>query len=104
MAGHLKVSADEVFATSHAVSNDAEELREELARIVREWDDVSHGWSGGAASAYTALWQEWHEGAAALVDVLADSSHRLGHAAVAYQEQDTQSAEALETTSIDLGL
>jgi WXG100 family type VII secretion target len=104
MADHLKVHADEMFATSHAISNDAEELREELAAIARGWEDVSHGWSGNAASAYDALWQEWHEGAIKLVDVLSESSNRLGRAAVSYQNQDANSAEGLRSRPIDLEL
>ena len=104
MADHLQVRADEMFATSHSVSNDAEELREELAAIAREWEDVSHGWSGDAASAYDALWQEWHEGAIKLVDVVSELSHGLGRAAMSYQDQDTSSADVIRSTPIDLGL
>jgi WXG100 family type VII secretion target len=104
MTGELRLQADEAFATSHSVSNDAEELREELADIAREWQNVSHGWSGAAASGYDALWQEWHEGAAKVVEVLADSSQKLATAAMAYQEQDAYSAEAVAAPTIDLGL
>jgi WXG100 family type VII secretion target len=104
MAGELRLHADEAFATSHSVSNDAEELREELASITGEWQNVSHGWSGAAASAYDVLWQEWHEGATKIVDVLAESSEKLAKAAVAYQEQDAASADALASPTIDLGL
>jgi len=104
MADHLKVDVNEAFKTSHAVSNDAEELREELSRISQEWGNVSHGWSGAAASAYTSIWEEWHEGAANLVEALAESSRRLGQAAVSYEQQDTVSAHRLDSLSIELGL
>lgn len=104
MTGELRLHADDAFATSHSVSNDAEELREELADTAREWRNVSHGWSGAAASAYDVLWQEWHEGAAKIVEVLAESSEKLATAAVAYQEQDSYSAEAVAAPTIDLGL
>jgi WXG100 family type VII secretion target len=104
VSGELRVHADDVFATAHIVSNDAEGLREELAAIAREWEDVSHGWSGNAASAYDALWQEWYSGAMALVDVLSESSRKLGRAAASYQDQDTHSAEVLRSTPIELGL
>jgi len=104
MAAELRHQADEAFATSHSVSNDAEELREELAAITREWQNVSHGWSGAAASAYDALWQEWHEGAAKVVDVLAESAENLAQAAIAYQDQDAASAGSIGSPTIDLGL
>jgi WXG100 family type VII secretion target len=58
----LKVNAEQAFNTAHAVSNDAEELREELSAIVREWDHIARGWSGAAAAAYTSIWEEWQEG------------------------------------------
>jgi hypothetical protein len=41
MTGHLKVNADIAFNTSHAVSNEAEELREELFRLSHEWDNLA---------------------------------------------------------------
>jgi WXG100 family type VII secretion target len=104
MTGELRLHADDAFATSHSVSNDAEELREELADVAREWQNMSHGWSGAAASAYDALWQEWYEGAAKVVDVLAESSEKLAQAATAYEQQDAACAVSIESRTIDLGL
>jgi WXG100 family type VII secretion target len=104
MAGYLKVNADMAFTTSHVVSNDAEELREELSRLAREWDNVAHGWSGVAASAFTPIWEEWHEGANKLVETLAESSRRLARAAVLYEEQDTNSAQSLGSLPAEMGL
>jgi WXG100 family type VII secretion target len=104
MSDHLKVDADAVFNTSHVVSNDAEELREELSRLSHEWDNVSHGWSGVAASAFTQIWEEWHEGAAKIVETLAESSHRLATAAVLYEARDASSAQALDSAGDGIGL
>lgn len=104
MGDFLKVNADHAFNTAHSVSNDAEELREELTRIVGEWDNISRGWSGEAASAFTALWDEWHEGAAKVVESLAESSRRLGEAAVQYSEADAASADQLGATVAEMGL
>ena len=104
MASQLRVDAEKAFNASHAVSNDAEELRDELRRIEHDWDNLSSGWHGTAASAYTGLWQEWYEGASALVHALAESSRRLGQAAVSYQEQDVAAAQTLTSAPIDLGL
>ena len=101
---HLRVDTDRAYNTSRAVGNDAEELREELAGLQRDWDNLSREWSGVASSAYSAIWCEWLEGATRLVDALAESSHKLGVAAVSYSERDASSAAALRSTPIDLGL
>jgi WXG100 family type VII secretion target len=104
MADHLRVDADAAFNTAHVVSNEAEELREELAHMSREWDNVSHGWSGVAASAFAPAWEEWHEGAARIVEALAESSRRLAQGAVLYEERDISSAQMLGSAGIDIGL
>lgn len=104
MAGHLEVDTDAAFNTSRAVSTDAEELREGLVELSHEWANVSRGWSGAAASAYTPLFQEWEEGASKLVESLAESAHLLAEAASRYQEQDSVSAESVATTARAMGL
>ena len=101
---HLKVDTDQAYNTSRAVGNDAQELREELAGLQRDWDNLSCEWSGIASSAYSTIWGEWVEGATRLVDALAESSHNLGVATVSYSEQDAGSAADLRSTPIDLGI
>jgi WXG100 family type VII secretion target len=100
----MRVDAEEAYKTSHAVSNDAQELREELAALQRQWDNLSRGWTGAASSAYSSIWTEWLDGASKLVDALAESSHNLGVAAVRYAEQDADSVTAVNSTTLDLGL
>lgn len=104
MFDNLKVDTEQAFNTAHALCNDAEELREELAGIVREWDNISRGWSGTAASGFAAIWQDWHEGADKVVETLAESSRRLAEAAVRYDERDADSAERLGSVAMDMGL
>ena len=101
---HLCVDADQAYNISLAVGNDAQELREELEGLQRDWDNLSREWSGAASSAYSAIWREWLEGATTLVDALAVSSRNLGVAAVSYAEQDAGSAAAVRATLIDLGI
>jgi ESAT-6 family protein len=101
---HLKVDTDHAYNTSRALGNDAEELREELAGLQRDWDNLSREWSGVASSSYSGIWSEWLEGATTLVDALAESSHNLGVAAVSYSEQDASSAATIGSTPIDLGI
>ncbi|MHC9293484.1 WXG100 family type VII secretion target [Mycobacterium sp. LTG2003] len=102
--GQLNVDTDAAFNIAHALSNDAEELRQELSALIQQWRNLSQGWSGAAASAYTPLWEDWHQGATQIVDALAESSRDLAQAAVAYAEQDTNSAEALEAPALEMGL
>jgi WXG100 family type VII secretion target len=101
---HLNVDSDEAYNTSHAVSNDAEDLREQLGTLEQHWDNLSRGWSGAASSAFSSIWAEWHDGAVTLVDALAESSRNLGLAAVRYAEQDAESAANVSAATIDLGL
>jgi WXG100 family type VII secretion target len=101
---HLNVDSDAAYQTSHAVSNDAEDLRDELATLEQHWDNVSRGWSGAASSAFSSIWAEWHQGAVTLVGALAESSRNLGVAAVRYAEQDAESAATVNSATLDLGL
>jgi WXG100 family type VII secretion target len=101
---HLRVDVDQAYNTSRAVGNDAQELHEELTGLQRDWDNLCRGWSGVASSAYSATWTEWLEGATKLVHALEEASHKLGVAAVSYGEQDADSAAAVRSTSIDMGL
>jgi WXG100 family type VII secretion target len=84
------------------VNGDAEELRAELAMLSREWDTVISGWSGAAASTYAALWEDWHDGAAKLVETLAASSQLLEQAAATYGEQETRSAQAVRSVPAEV--
>lgn len=93
--GELMVNPDKVFEVAHALSNQAHELREQLQQLSYEWAGLSHTWSGAAASAYVPVWDEWHEGAVKLAESLVDRSDRLARAAVAYEQQDGDSAAAV---------
>jgi WXG100 family type VII secretion target len=94
MPESLMVNSGAAFNAGHAVMAQAVELREELDRLAQEWDDVSSGWSGMAASAYASAWQDWHEGAVRLLDSLHDVSENLCRAAVTYEQQDAAAAQA----------
>jgi WXG100 family type VII secretion target len=96
----LDVDSDVVLRTAHGASSDAVELGDELSRLAREWQDVSHGWTGSAATAFAALWDEWHDGATKVVQIVTESSEDLAQAAVLYAQQDAESAHALESASV----
>lgn len=101
---NVRVDAPRAVETSQAVAGDAEELRAELARLSHEWDAVLSGWSGAAASSYASCWEEWHDGAANLVERLAQSSQLLEEAAVAYDSQEAASARAVRFVPAEVDL
>lgn len=98
----LMVNSGEAFNTGQAVMGQAVELREELDRLGEEWDRLSDGWSGAAASAYTSAWQDWHQGALKLVDSLSDLSEKLCRAAVHYEQQDADAAQAADAAAAQI--
>lgn len=95
MADSLRVNASDLFQKAQAIGNQAEELRDELLRLVSGWEDLSHTWEGVAAATYGPVFERWHVNATNVVENLAVSSQRLARAVVAYEEQDAYGAEAL---------
>ena len=104
MASQVKVDVSKALKTAAVVGSDAAELRGELARISQKWDGVLAGWSGAAASVFTALWEDWHDGVAKLVETLAESSQRLAEAAVAYDEQEAISTRSVLMIPVEIEL
>jgi WXG100 family type VII secretion target len=101
---HLNVDVEQAFSAAHAISNDAVDLQGELTALERDWENLSSGWTGAAASAYLAAWTEWHDGATTLVDSLSDLAQKVGHAAADYAEQDASSGSDIDAAALDLGL
>lgn len=95
MADPLQADTADLFGKAQAIGNHAQELREELLRLVAGWGDLSHTWEGAAAAAYAPIFERWHNNAAAIVDNLAETSDLLAKAAVAYEEQDAAGAAGL---------
>lgn len=100
----LHVDTDEAFKTAQAIGNQAVELHDELEKLTKKWDDMSHTWEGVAASAYEPPWDKWHENATKIVQALQESSQKLAQAAAAYEEQDADGAQTVHHATIDLGL
>jgi WXG100 family type VII secretion target len=98
----LMVKPGEAFNTAHAVAVHAQELHEALSQLTRDWGNLSHSWTGSAASAFSSAWSEWHEGASKLTDILADSAERLAKAAMAYEHQDAAAATAVQSATTDV--
>ncbi|MBI3226167.1 MAG: WXG100 family type VII secretion target [Mycolicibacterium cosmeticum] len=103
MSGELHFNTENLFDACNAIGSYAEDLRDELARLSREWDNLSHSWSGTAASAFSPAWDEWHQGAAKIVELLAETARNLALAATSYGENDSHSASALADASAEIG-
>ncbi|MCT7361370.1 hypothetical protein A7G45_00970 [Mycolicibacterium llatzerense] len=95
----LTVDTDAALNAAQGVSTDAAELRQELARLEREWQDIAHGWKGSAAGAYTALWEQWHDAATKVVQSVSESAQKLNQAAALYTQQDEESANVVRSAS-----
>ncbi|MEV0670869.1 WXG100 family type VII secretion target [Mycobacterium sp. NPDC050441] len=86
---------DTMVSSAKFIAEQAVQLSAELDGIGREWDSLSSTWSGDAASSYSPLWQEWHEGAQHVARVLEESCDLLRQAATAYVAEDADSAQAI---------
>lgn len=53
---------------------------------------LGSGWTGSAASSYSGVWQEWHQGAAEVVEGLSRMSGLLQDAAAHYSSTDAEQA------------
>ena len=51
LSNPLQVNTQNTFEAAQAVANQALELREHLAQITMEWEQLSDNWEGKAASA-----------------------------------------------------
>ena len=100
---HLSVDADQAYNISRAVGNDAQELREELAGLQRDWDNLSREWSGGFVGVLGDLVRVAggrHHARRRTCRVVAQPGRRGG----VLLRADAGMAAALRSTPIDLGI
>ena len=89
----LHVTSSVLGAVAGELESVATGLRTGLGSLDGEVSGLlGPGWSGEAASAYDAVWREWHEGAQQVVDGLAKMSGLLGDAAQRYDATDAAGA------------
>jgi len=90
----VQVATSELIAVSTELEMLAQTLRSGLGTLDSDISDLlGGGWSGQAATAYTGVWQEWHQGAAQVVEGLGRMSGLLQEAAERYGATDTESGE-----------
>ena len=95
VADRISMEVEHTVSTAQAVGNRADDLRAELDRLARDWQQLSSTWTGVAASAYTPPWREWHEAATVLMHSLREMSELLVQNAISMNDRDDTSARML---------
>jgi WXG100 family type VII secretion target len=99
MSGFV-VDVATVHSTALRSATTADDFDAALARLRGEVDDVvSSRWSGEAASAFEAAWQQWHRAARDVVAELARLSDELAQTALEYRLRDEVASVELRTAS-----
>ncbi|VAZ71745.1 hypothetical protein LAUMK4_00613 [Mycobacterium persicum] len=80
----------------HVLTNQADELKDELDSITRQWRELSSTWTGVAASAYQPPWQEWYSGAATAAATLEEHSQLLMRSVDLMLDHENTAAKAFE--------
>jgi WXG100 family type VII secretion target len=82
----------------------ADELRAERDRVSgRVGTLVASGWAGVAADQYAAGWDDWHEGAQALMSALGALGDLMGEVRAAIETTDQGAADASRLLAARLG-
>ena len=85
----LVAVAGELDSVAHGLRTGVSSLDNEVSSM------LGSGWSGEAASAYSGVWQEWHDGAHRVAEGLARMSALLQDAASRYSTTDGSGAEGI---------
>jgi len=97
----LHVSASVLSSVAGELESVANGLRTGLGSLDGEVSGLlGPGWSGEAASAYEAVWREWHEGAQQVVEGLTTMSGLLHEAAHGYDSADAAAASHVMETGL----
>ena len=94
MNDELTMKLEAMASAAHILTNQADDLKDELDSIVNDWQALSSTWTGAAASAFKAPWEEWHSGAVTVAEVLAEHSHLLTHSANLMLDHENTAAKA----------
>ncbi|PXX01490.1 WXG100 family type VII secretion target [Mycolicibacterium moriokaense] len=93
---NLGVETSALVAVADELDSVAQGLRSGVSSLDNEVSSLlGSGWSGEAASAYSGVWQEWHEGAHQVVEGLVRMSALLQDAASRYSTTDGTGAAGI---------
>lgn len=82
-----------VGATAGGLATELDSLDAEVSRF------MGSGWSGGSASAFTARWFQWYEGAKLVHQGLTQMSTLLSSTDQAFEGQETATAANVNATA-----
>ncbi|MCV7173767.1 WXG100 family type VII secretion target [Mycobacterium manitobense] len=96
MGGSVEVVVSELDSAAARLADAGQRLQDGLSAVDLSVDELlAKGWKGGAATAYTAEWDKWHNGAGQVVRGLQSMSESLKAAGAQYAATDQQAAEAV---------
>ncbi|ETZ97940.1 WXG100 type VII secretion target family protein [Mycobacterium kansasii 824] len=96
LAYELAMKLEAMATAAHVLTNQADELKDELDSIARQWRELSSTWTGVAASAYQPPWQEWYSGAATAAAILEEHSQLLMRSVDLMLDHENTAAKAFE--------
>jgi len=92
----IKVTSEELLATSQALSTGADNVDQELTSLRAKVDAlIGAQWSGAASASFNELYQEWQRGAAQVQEALQGISQMLDGTARTYQDTEDALAQQL---------
>lgn len=96
VGGSVEVVVSELDSAAARLADAGQRLQDGLSAVDLSVDELlAKGWKGGAATAYTAEWDKWHNGAGQIVRGLQSMSDALEAAGAQYAATDQQAAEAV---------
>ncbi|WP_166902393.1 WXG100 family type VII secretion target [Mycobacterium sp. DL440] len=92
----LRVTPEVLLQVSTEFGTAEQRLRDGLGVLDSEVSQMlGSSWIGGAASAYDAVWREWHEGSSKVLRGLTAMSNLLSSAAARYTGTDGDGGAAI---------
>lgn len=96
----LSVEPEEVKALGRMAYQIADELKSGYSSLVSDTKVTIDSWTGNNAGAFTAAWDEFHEGADQVWDALLELAEKLGVTAETLRSTDQSFASGI--SSLDL--
>jgi WXG100 family type VII secretion target len=97
----LQATPDMLRQVSTEFGNAAQQLRASLGSLDGEVAQMlGPNWTGEAASAYDAVWREWHEGSSKVLEGLTAMSELLTSAAAGYSDTDRDGGATIAGSGI----
>jgi WXG100 family type VII secretion target len=96
----VEVVVSDLHLASSRLRDAAQRLQDGLSSVDLETRELlGSGWKGGAASAFSGAWDQWHNGAGQVIRGVQTMSELLRVAADQYARADEQGADAIASAS-----